>query len=134
MGESGKISGECVGSIASHSFGNNAMIINCYNKADIYGVRSGGIADNFTGGKIICCINFGNVQCIEGGIQGGITSYTADTVWGSYSNTELTNEIFNGQLIDSEIKMEFSLSYLNEKLEQAKNEFELENIPIKCWE
>lgn len=132
--ESGDIRGGCVGSIASHSFSDKAMIINCYNKADINGIRCGGIADNFTGGRIICCLNYGRIQCEENGMQGGITSYTAATVWGCYADTELTNAFFDGELIDSEVKQELSLADLNDKLELAKAEFDLDNIPIKYWD
>ena len=59
--ESGEVTGDTVGSIASH--GNaSAKIINCYNKANLFGYsRAGGIADNFYG-EIIDCQNFGNIS------------------------------------------------------------------------
>ncbi|MGN0667247.1 MAG: hypothetical protein ACI4KF_12070 [Huintestinicola sp.] len=132
--ESGEIHGYCVGSIASHSVSDKAMIINCYNKADIYGTRCGGIADNFTGGRIICCLNYGKLHCAEDGIQGGITSYTAAAVWGCYSDTELTPWFFDGDLNESEIRRELSLSDLNDKLDLAKTELDLEYIPLKPWD
>ena len=76
--ESGKITGACIGSIASHSGSNKAKIFNCYNKADIIGEnRAGGIADNFTGGDIICCVNYADGISI-----GGIASYAARNIWG----------------------------------------------------
>lgn len=54
--ESGNISGDCVGSIASHSVpGTQPAIIQCYSKASVNGVRAGGIADNFSGGYIVRC-------------------------------------------------------------------------------
>ncbi|MCD7842427.1 MAG: hypothetical protein LUG56_08175, partial [Lachnospiraceae bacterium] len=54
--ESGRIEGTHCGSIASHAVsGTSPYIINCYNKADVKGVRAGGIADNFSSGTIINC-------------------------------------------------------------------------------
>ncbi len=96
--ESGKVKGDCVGSIASHSIGNGAMILNCYNKADISGTRVGGIADNFSG-MIIDCWNVGK---LEGSLIGGITSYDSvllldDTSYGYPIN----NENFTGDIINS---------------------------------
>lgn len=74
--ESGYINGSCVGSIASHGTA-DAAIINCYNKAEIYGIyRAGGIADNLGGGKIEYCWNLGEVSA-DSGVNYGISSYSA---------------------------------------------------------
>lgn len=60
--ESGTMHGEYVGSIAAADSSNAAMIINCYNRADLYGiVRCGGIADNFSSGRILGCANYGHL-------------------------------------------------------------------------
>ena len=75
--ESGSIEGECCGGIASHSIGNTAAIINCYNKADVIAsLRAGGIADNFAG-NIIGCWSSG---IISAPVAGGIVSYTANDI------------------------------------------------------
>ncbi len=50
----GFIEGNCCASFASHSATYEAMIVNCYSTAYIYGRRSGGIADNFFGYIIGC--------------------------------------------------------------------------------
>lgn len=86
---SGSISGNCVGSIASHATQEGvAQIINCINNADVTGLsRAGGIADNFNG-KIFCCVNTGSVTAVSG-ITGGIVSYSALDVSDSYSNGPL---------------------------------------------
>lgn len=71
------IRGTCVGVIASHSVGENAMIINCYTDSYAEGKsRAGGIADNFNG--IICnCFSVGKTYGME---MAGAVSYTAGMV------------------------------------------------------
>jgi len=59
--ESGSISGNYAAGICVLSAGSSGMILNCYNKADIYGIRASGIADTFNG-SIINCWNAG--KCI----------------------------------------------------------------------
>lgn len=73
--ESGRIEGSCVGAITSHGDGSSDLaIINCYNKADVYGaVRAGGIADNLTNGKVVNCVNYGTVEGVEA--QAELVSY-----------------------------------------------------------
>lgn len=47
---SGEVYGANCASIASHGVNKNALVLNCYSSASIYGEsRSGGIVDNFTG-------------------------------------------------------------------------------------
>lgn len=84
--ESGDIGGNCVGSIASHTGGEGAIIVNCYSKAYLHGSRSGGIADNFAGGSIINCWSL----CYndEGYIP--LCSYAASLIESSYSAGEIT--------------------------------------------
>lgn len=71
--ESGRVEGDCVGSIASHSAGATARIINCYNKATVIGGRAGGIVDNFNAGAIYNCVNMGEIEAFE---RGGVIGYT----------------------------------------------------------
>ena len=93
--ESGSIKGDHVGAIASHSYGNNALIYNCYNKADIIGkIRAGGIADNFTGGIIINSLCEGKINAP---ISSEIISYNADMI--SASSDYVAPETFNGFVI-----------------------------------
>lgn len=69
--ENGVVEGDYCGSIASHAYGSNAKIVNCYNKATVRGKRAGGIADNFNGMIIGCW-----TDCkLEGDMTGGIVSY-----------------------------------------------------------
>lgn len=123
--ESGEIVGACSGSITSHAASNNAMIINCYNKASISGGRCGGIADNFWGGKIICCWNEGELNGIE---IGSITSYTAGTVYGCEGLQPLTNGNFQGEVLCSEVCGQIDLDAMEKNLKQAKYEFDLQYI------
>jgi len=53
--ESGNIYGEYCGSFASVGVDSNAAILNCYSKANIYGIHAGGIADQFYGNTVACC-------------------------------------------------------------------------------
>lgn len=96
--ESGEISGACIGSISSHGT-IDAVIANCYNGASLIATtRCGGIADNLGGGKIISCVNYGNLTCdVKEGI-GGISSYSAGEVYACYSTENPTSEVFTGQV------------------------------------
>lgn len=78
--ESGRISGDYVGSIAAADGSTDAMIINCYNKADLYAiVRCGGIADNFSVGRILGCANYGH---LSGNVTCQIVSYNCSIICG----------------------------------------------------
>lgn len=95
--ESGYIEGDFAGSIASHCVGENAAIINCYNKANIIGrKRAGGICDNFSKGSVINCANIGE---IESPISGGIVSYSGKNLINVYSYDDAYNENFTGSYI-----------------------------------
>ena len=129
--ESGTISGSCVGSIASHSASDKAVIANCYNRASVYGTgRAGGIADNFSGGRIICCANSGQV---DSGTVGSITSYTAREVYGCHGTGELINGNFRGTLKNQYIEDVIDFSTLNSDLAKAKDLYDLKNIELKPW-
>lgn len=123
--ESGEITGACCGAITSHSSGDKAMIINCYNKASITGGRCGGIADNFGGGKIICCWNEGE---LNGDKTGAITSYTARTVYGCAGLQQLTNDNFQGDVLCSEVCDKIDVDAMQANLKQARYEFDLQYI------
>ena len=90
--ESGEIIGACVGAISSHSASDDALILNCYNKANLSGVRAGGIVDNFKGSVINSWSDCG----LEGDMVGGITSYSVDTAYGCYSTAKNLGKIVNG--------------------------------------
>ncbi len=90
---SGSISGNCVGSFASHAVDGNAQIINCYSRASLSGARAGGIADNFSGGKVINCFFDGE---LEGDETGGIVSFDASSLRRCYSPMACMNENFTG--------------------------------------
>lgn len=60
--ESGEVNVQYGASIATNSVGNDALIINCYNKADISGIYVSGIAHNFENGAIVSCVNLGNLH------------------------------------------------------------------------
>ncbi|WP_167511273.1 hypothetical protein [Pseudobutyrivibrio xylanivorans] len=60
---SGKISGNYAAGFAVKAVSSQAIISNCYNYATIHGeIRSSGIADDFSKGKINFCYNFGEIQ------------------------------------------------------------------------
>lgn len=59
--ESGRIDAWEGAAFATNAEGESALIINCYNKADIYGETISGIASNFENGDIVSCVNMGNL-------------------------------------------------------------------------
>jgi len=80
--EPGTIQGATCGSIASHSVDENARIINCYNKASLYGGYTGGIAGNFDG-KIINCVSMCELNGEHG--RGNILCYGSSEVINCFS-------------------------------------------------
>ncbi|MBQ8165149.1 MAG: hypothetical protein IJZ94_04970 [Clostridia bacterium] len=98
--ESGEIHGGCIGSFTSHAAGDKAVIINCYNKASIYGGRGGGIADNFNGIILNCwtdCEFFGKEH-------GDIYSYDCSRMLNCYTNNGEKNEV-NADVLNDGIIM-----------------------------
>jgi len=78
--DSGRITGHYVGSFASADGSTDAMIINCYNDADLSAIyRCGGIADNFSSGRILGCANYG---ILTGSVTGQIVSYNCSVISG----------------------------------------------------
>lgn len=112
--ESGKIQGACVGAIASHSYGDHATIANCYNNAWVEGtIRAGGIADNFMGGKIINCINYGKTTVIN--TQEGNMPLEEDGEIVSYAGTIIHCVLLKAAPGDNEY-IKYEQSYFAEKL------------------
>ena len=101
--ESGRIYGDYVGSIASTDGTTDAMIINCYNKAYLYAIqRCGGIADNFSAGRILGCANYGRLQ---GNVTCQIVSYNCSIISGCCNYQESDDYIvpfdtFRGYMYD----------------------------------
>lgn len=103
--ESGFIEGACCGSIASHAYGSDAKIVNCYNKATVKGYRAGGIADNFNGLIAGCW-----TDCqLEGDMIGGIFSYYAKECY--YCYTKETPDF----------KISFGVDIFSDELELQQN-------------
>jgi hypothetical protein len=101
--ESGRISGDYVGSFASTDGSTDAMIINCYNRASLYGVvRCGGIADNMSAGRILGCANYGYTSGIY---TAQIVSFNCSVISGccNYSNSSddiVCYDTFIGSIYD----------------------------------
>lgn len=123
--ESGLIQGFCIGSIASHSVGNEAKIINCYNKATLKASgRAGGIADNFSRGQIINCWNEGSLEAPE---TGGISSYNASTIYNSYCVQEnMVNPYFKGTIT-------LLSGYYNQSMDEIPRKMDM-GIPLAIQE
>ncbi len=101
--ESGDISGFCVGSIAGHSTGTGARILNCYSLASITAtLRAGGIADNLAGGQIAHCFNGGTLTLVnektKGAAVGGIVSYNTAIIYSctSFGTAPIAAATFSG--------------------------------------
>lgn len=119
------ISGECVGIITSHAENPDALIINCYTKCNVTGVRAGGIADNFEG-KIINCISYSN--CIGMDSAGGISYQN-----GYSENVYALDQSIKSEIMDSYgdvnvkicsekyLKSEMLIQNLNQKVSQIKD-------------
>ena len=60
--ESGEISAPLSASIVGESVGEDALIINCYNKANVKGKEVAGIAGNTPHSDIVGCLNLGGIE------------------------------------------------------------------------
>lgn len=129
--ESGTIKGECIGAITSHSVGENAKIINCYNNANLEGNRCGGIADNFGDNDIICCWNTGQ---IKGNVVGDIVSYSAGELLSCYGTNCLTNA--NNVKIDknSKIVRKIYKESINKEIDEIRWELDLQKYDLIRWQ
>jgi len=116
--ESGHISGSNIGSIASHAVDGDAIVINCYNKASLSATgRCGGIVDNFHTGKVLCCINYGELKCNYENGTGGRCSYIAGNIWGGYATTPaVVDEYFGGTIGCTEVSKDVQPEDLNDNL------------------
>ena len=101
--ESGRIYGDYVGAFAAADSSNEAMIVNCYNRADLYAIiRCGGIADNFSSGRILGCANYGH---LSGMYTNQIVSYGCSLVGGCCINQNSNDDLvpastFRGRIFD----------------------------------
>lgn len=102
--ESGDIYGDYVGAIASAGIGDSSAIINCYNKATVHAnKRGGGIADNFSSGRIINCANMGKIIAP---VSGEIVSYSSQLIVNTYPDQDAVNSFFSGNRIEYGINLE----------------------------
>lgn len=121
--ESGTITGNCIGSIASHGT-DEAVIANCYNQASLTALgRCGGIADNFHKGKIIACANAGTLTCNYPQWIGGISSYAAGVIYSCYSTISPVPEGFEGQMYHTDQVKEVYPGIADGDLEQTQKVF-----------
>ncbi|MCM1237164.1 MAG: hypothetical protein NC489_44410 [Ruminococcus flavefaciens] len=130
--ESGHIEGAYVGSIASHSIGSAASIINCYNKASIIGTgRAGGICDNFTGGSVVNCVNYGDVFAPQ---SAQIVSYNAGSLVNVYPSEDAVSATFQGifvNYVSSDQKS--AVEFLNEGIQYLNTMQLLPAVELKLW-
>lgn len=100
--ESGNIRGDLVGGIAYTAGSEYALILNCYNKARMYGeTRCGGIADSFYLGKIVNCANFGRIR--SDGKCAQICSFDCGEVISCMNNNSSTQPLLNYESISGRV-------------------------------
>lgn len=129
--ESGSVSGKHIGAIASHSGGDHALILNCYNKADVSATkRAGGICDNFEGGSIVNCANVGKVTAPT---CGPIFSYGAECVQSIYPFDAHLPETFKGTYEPVEMQGETVQEILNSGLKQLNEQGSLVQGEAADW-
>lgn len=129
--ESGYIEGACVGSIAGHSVGDHAKILNCYNKATISGTeRAGGICDNFSEGTLVNCANFGEIKCNK--VSSPICAYNARTIIGIYPEEDMLPETFDGEYVNIKMDGDSTSEILNSGIDGLK-EKSINSYEIKYW-
>ena len=131
--ESGRVEGLCVGSIASHATGFSASIVNCYNKATVVGsVRAGGICDNFSGGSIVNCVNYGEVSAPQ---SAQIVSYNASSVMNVYPIQEAVSADFQGIFVNyySMPEEQTISSFLNKGIQFLDEMQVLPTVELDYW-
>lgn len=130
--ESGRVEGLCVGSIASHAIGFSASIINCYNKATVIGTaRAGGICDNFSGGSIVNCVNYGEVYAPQ---SAQIVSYNADSIMNVYPTQDAISTNFQGIFVNSSASGEKGIyEFLNDGIQYLNTMQLLPTVELKYW-
>lgn len=135
--ESGHIEGGYAGGIVATAGGSIPMIINCYNKASVIGIHSaGGIAEDFSGGLIVNCLNSGEVSA-ESGSFGGICSNSAKRIVSSYSvGVPVVSEKFSGVVEDScgEVdSIDEAVDLLNDELYEAATRTNYQRNDLFEW-
>ena len=135
--ESGHIEGGYAGGIVATAGGSIPMIINCYNKATVIGVHSaGGIANNFSGGLIVNCLNTGDVYA-ESGNSGGICSSSAKRILSSYSvGMPVVSDSFSGIVEDSCAEVESldeAVDLLNSEIYEAATRTNYQRNDLFKW-
>ena len=121
--ESGTITGNNIGSIAS-SGTEDAVIVNCYNQASLTATgRCGGIADDLGNGKIFACANAGELICDTNEGIGGISSYSAGIIYGCYSTQDPVPEQFTGQIYRTKQMQDIYPGIADRSLAQAQKIF-----------
>ena len=127
--ESGHIEGKCVGSITSHAYGEDAKIINCYNKAEVVGYdRAGGICDYADKGSLINCVNLGKVQS-EG--ASSVIGYDAGYVAAIYP--EQLPESFTGYELSIPLEAGDAHHMLNSGIAQLFERGVLSTFDASLW-
>lgn len=137
--ESGRISGDYVGSFASTDGSTDAMIVNCYNRANLYAiVRCGGIAENFSSGRILGCANYGH---LSGMVTCQLVSYNCAIISGC-CNLKTSHDYivpydtFAGHMYDCYIGTD-DITELNRFIENYAdfmNATEIEKPEVIPWE
>lgn len=94
----GKVSGKSAAAIAVDSEDSDAVIAGCYTEITLSGERTAGIADNFSGGKILGCISLCKN---EEGNPTSLCSYSAEKIRLSYSAGDVFDGIFCDALSDN---------------------------------
>lgn len=130
--ESGSIRGSYVGSFASHSIGDNAAIVNCYNRADVTGSgRAGGICDNFSRGLVANCVNCGTVS---GGTGAQIVSYNAAYAINVYPRENAVAPSFSGAFMEYMTEdMTDVCALLNRGIDDLRSAGALTQYDLKYW-
>ncbi|MBO4643977.1 MAG: hypothetical protein J5716_05145, partial [Alphaproteobacteria bacterium] len=129
--ESGTIAGDYAGSIASRSGGENAALINCYNKAAVTGkFRAGGIADDFGKGTIINCANEGTVTAP---VTGEIVSYNAADIIAAHSESSGLPNTFDGNYTEFNSAEKKITDKLNDGLFHLISQKVIDRSAVKKW-
>ncbi len=130
--ESGCVEGYCVGSIASHAIGASASIINCYNKATVIGTeRAGGICDNFSGGSIVNCVNYGEVSAPQ---SAQIVSYDASNVMHVFPIEDAVSANFQGTIVNYSTSNKNGIfEFLNDGIQNLNKMQILPTVELKYW-
>lgn len=112
--ESGYVEGDCVGGIASHG-GEQALILNCYNKAFLKGTtRAGGICDNLGNGSVINCVNNGKIEAPN---SAQLVSYSAKRLIGAHLDKDAFTDCFGGVYINLPVFEESLNACLNQGID-----------------